>query len=128
MSDNEIRDQATELLASVEYTRIKELNRKQLHLAWADLGDDVHKIWHRSFTRHGAALVDAGWRPPPTVISTRADLDALPDGTVVREPNGGVAVKSEDCWELPNTIGQYTGDAINLPVTVLYMPEEARHV
>lgn len=65
------------------------------------------------------------------VIETAEELDALPDRSIIQMHCGSilqmhydtVAQKSDDVWEVPNEVGQYTSDAIDLPAIVLWRPE-----
>lgn len=65
----------------------------------------------------------SGWRPPVRVITSAEELDALPDRTIIRSGYDTAAQKSEDVWEFPNEVGQFTSEAVDLPATVLWQPE-----
>ena len=72
-------------------------------------------------------IIAAGWRPPARTIATVEELDALPEGTVIRSADGWA-------WQRDNHNGfWYTiaseddstpGDFAYYPLTVLYEPEE----
>lgn len=69
-----------------------------------------------------AAVVKGGWRPPAR-IATDWDLEELPDRTIVVNCYGTAAQKSDDMWEYPNEVGQFTSESIGLPATALWQPE-----
>lgn len=72
------------------------------------------------------AIRQAGWRPPARRIETAEELDALPDRSIILMHFDTVAQKSDDVWEVPNEVGQYLSDDIDLPATVLWQPEVNR--
>ncbi len=64
----------------------------------------------------------------PTRITTAEELDALPEGAVIRSRYGTAAQKTEDAWEFPNEVGRSLSEIIDLPATVLWAPgKEATH-
>jgi hypothetical protein len=65
----------------------------------------------------------AGWRPPARVLTTVEELDALPDDTIIHTRYGTAAQRIDEAWEIPNEVGRYLGEAIDLPATVLWMPD-----
>jgi hypothetical protein len=69
------------------------------------------------------AVLENGWSPPARVIESAEDLEALPDRTVIRTGYDTAAQKSDDVWEFPNEVGQFTSEAVDLPATVLWQPE-----
>lgn len=75
-SQNKIdtRNQATELLARIEYVRITGLDTSTEHKPWAELCEGTRDAWRESFTRHADALLAAGWRPPARVITTAEEI------------------------------------------------------
>ena len=68
----------------------------------------------------------AGWRPPARVITTRAELNALPDGALIWFMDDGERV----IVERANGGYWYRGEVhvplilIDLPATVLWEPSE----
>jgi hypothetical protein len=81
--------------------------------AWAHTGEEA--------AAHTATVL--GWRPPARVVNSAADLDALPDDSIIRTCYGTVTQKVDDCWEVPNEVGRYLSESVDLPATVLYEPE-----
>ncbi|MFE2998698.1 hypothetical protein ACFXG4_27310 [Nocardia sp. NPDC059246] len=70
---------------------------------------------------------------PPTdtalrVVETVEELDALPDRSIICTRLGTAAQKDEEAWEFPNEVGQILSEDLagDLPVTVLWQPEEAK--
>ncbi|WP_457948284.1 hypothetical protein ACTAQI_20245 [Pseudarthrobacter sp. alpha12b] len=76
-----------------------------------------------------AAVLAAGFRKPRTV-TTVEELDALPDGAIIREANGDPtrAVKRQDgkVWWIDGPHGMSASDLIPLPATVLHEPEATK--
>lgn len=103
MPDNEIRTQLAAYL-----TNLIE------GYAWADTGDEA--------AEHVVTVL--GWRPPARIIDSAADLDSLPDGSIIRMRYGTAAQKVDEAWEIPNEVGRCLSEAIDLPATVLFEPEE----
>lgn len=68
-------------------------------------------------------LLADGWRPPAQVIETVEALEALPDGAIICNCHGTAAQKSDEVWEFPNEVGQWHSAAVDLPATVLRLPD-----
>lgn len=115
MSDTTARDRLARIIWDCEY-----LSRAVL----ADCEDIADEI------------VSRGWRPPAHTVTTVEELDALPDGTIIRDALG-------DTWTLYEGLddgidpddptnyrwaiglnGNYPTYVTALPATVLYEPEE----
>lgn len=64
-------------------------------------------------------MVAAGWRPPARTIETEEELEALPEGTVIRHAYGEVFEKSGDDWF---STSEYWPVHVQLPATVLWEP------
>jgi hypothetical protein len=93
--------------------------------------DDFH-------TGHAGAFADAvievGWRPPARVITSAADLHALPAESVVlsvaaaEDPENMMALvwvhEGDGSWAEPGTAERVSVGDILLPVRVLYLPTE----
>jgi len=79
------------------------------------------------------AVINAGWRPPVRVITDPAELDALPDGTVILDDNeefhrlnpyGVDGVRTwYPAWLSGNALAEDFGQVPALPVTVVHTPE-----
>ena len=67
------------------------------------------------------AILEAGWRPPARTVTTVEELDALPEGTMIRDSEGTVAENWDGTWYVTGA-GRYWNE--DLPATVLYEPEE----
>lgn len=70
------------------------------------------------------AILDAGWRPPARTVTTVEELDALADGTVVRDSEGTVAERVDWLWFYIDPYGP--ASLVALPTTVLYEPKEGQ--
>lgn len=96
---------------------------------------EVYRSGHQDFTyTHSIAdgLIAAGYRKPRT-ITTVKELDALPEGSVIRFidiPAKVVAEKNDEgVWQSTNGYDyndwEYPeGDKVNFPATVLYDPSD----
>lgn len=98
---------------------------KMIHgrINWADVYDSAMQA--------AEAILEAGWRPPPRIISTLEELDAQPPKTVVMTERGAVweSEKNSDTRRLTFTTelvwfvtGHEVEDdstGVELPVTVL---------
>ena len=76
--------------------------------------------------RLASEAVDLEDKLAPRVVSTVAELDALPDASVIREPLGitfaGVKRMDGKNWWLPSGYDRHDGSAqIGLPATVLWV-------
>lgn len=76
------------------------------------------------------AILAAGYSRP-RVVETIEERDALPVGTVLRYPDGEIGMvmvttAKERRVGYPGTLPTDSLDRIDLPATVLYMPEEAK--
>ena len=82
------------------------------------------------------AILDAGWRPPARAVTTVEELDALPDGTVIRDVFGETWTLYEGLddgidpddptnyrWGI-GLNGNFPTYVTDLPATVLWEPEE----
>ncbi|WP_280201293.1 hypothetical protein [Nocardia cyriacigeorgica] len=77
-------------------------------------------------------LIERGWRPPARVIETAEELDALPNGTIIRDADGDVFEASADgrvFWATLPDSGWHTdhgfaADELTLPAVVLWEPEQ----
>lgn len=73
-------------------------------------------------------LKDAGWRPPARTIETVEEMDALPEGSIIRDGYGD-AWHKDGGWSCTDTTFAYLSKTIvNVygPVAVLWTPEEQR--
>lgn len=61
--------------------------------------------------------------PAPRVITTVAELDALPDGTIIQDAEMSVGEKSGNYWDTPGSCCDASSDYFILPVTVLWEPD-----
>lgn len=118
----------------------KEWRYNSPHAAHAEHIYDGGCAICRGHTGHiAAAVVDLGWRPPPRVITTQAELDALPDGSVVLHDecsdeigSACVWVKGCDMWSTNGHNAEYDSEDLishcdpGETLTVLHEPEEAR--
>lgn len=69
------------------------------------------------------AILKAGFRPPARTVTTVEELDALAEGTVIRDSEGTVAENGDGAWH--STDGdRYWHEILALPATVLYEPKE----
>jgi hypothetical protein len=76
----------------------------------------------------------AGWRPPAQVIETTSQVDALPDGAVIRDAEGsvfevvvsenGVAFRTTRPWTGMGADFGYGSVHVSLPAVVLFLPTE----
>lgn len=69
------------------------------------------------------AILDAGWRPPARTVTTVEELDALPEGTMIRDSEGTVAENWDGTWHSTEG-GCYGHEILALPATVFYEPKE----
>ena len=99
-----------------------------LESALADLGVDLVGCAPATLSGHVIRELKRipGWRPPPRVITDAADLDSLPDDTIIRTRYGTAAQRIDEAWEIPNEVGRCLSESIDLPATVLYLPEANR--
>ncbi|WP_032376696.1 hypothetical protein [Rhodococcoides fascians] len=95
--------------------------------SWEGLTEREKDCW-----RHAVADFDAWMRPVPRIVSTPAELDGLPVGSVVRsnwapavEPVGYVSVRLSDGWHtiLHGSPVHPLGASADNTVTVLYEGE-----
>lgn len=78
-------------------------------------------ITRSSMTETADAILAAGWRPPARTVTTKEELEALPDGSIIGDSAGDVAEKRGGVWcayeTAPMTnarLAKYT------PITVLH--------
>ena len=115
MSDTTLRDQ----LAQIIYDT--------LNMQYGDFNMPVDAA---------EAILDAGWQPPARVATTVEELDALAVGTVVMEGDHGTP--DDTGWGFKmmpgvfhrftvgwHVVAGYGARVPNLPVTVLWEPEES---
>lgn len=89
---------------------------------------DDHLEYRGRCIRAAEAILDAGYRKPLRV-NTHDELARMPDGTVIRDWNGGVGEKRDWPLDLAVRYVDRTTEAnadIELPATVLYVPEEGQ--
>jgi len=77
----------------------------------------------KAIERMANKILAAGFRPPARVVTTVEELDALPEGTVIRDREGTVAESWDGVWHSSEG-GCYGHEILALPATVLYEPEE----
>lgn len=108
MSDNEIRDRLADII-NTEITRQVEVHASYISALYE--------------TEVADAVLAAGWRPSARVIETAEELDALPDGTVIRDRYGRIGERDEElCHELGTEVSGLW-ESVNLPAVVLWQPE-----
>jgi len=71
---------------------------------------------------YAEAAIAAGWRPPSKIINDPAELDNLPDDTVILDALGVSWQLHDNMWAGAVT-GSLTAEQVPLPATVLYTPE-----
>lgn len=79
------------------------------------------------------ALIAAGYRKP-RIITTIEELNALPEHSIIRDPDGSTGeLHDGESWDVPRVIfwcGNECEDVpdarLNLPATVLYVPNEEK--
>jgi len=64
-------------------------------------------------------ILAAGWRPPARKIETVEELDALPEGSIVRDSWGITLTKDYESWY--RTLAD-DPDEVELPAIVLWEP------
>ena len=72
-------------------------------------------------------LLDAGWRPPPRVITDAEGLDALPDLAVIQAANGEIleranSVTDTGWFSLFSGPVLYSTSYVSLPALVIWTP------
>jgi hypothetical protein len=67
------------------------------------------------------AVIAAGWRPPPKVVTDPAELDELPDRTTILDALGVPRQLNDNLW-MGATSGSLTAEQVPLPATVLDIP------
>jgi hypothetical protein len=114
------------------HTEIAELQSQSASRASMDDRDQLWQLmfdhidyWDHSHDAAVDAILAEGWRPPAREITTPAERDALPVGTLVRSDDGFVAVRvNAHSGEVPGRSSRYPWDCIVLPVTAVYVPTE----
>ncbi len=126
MSSTEPRDQlATDLTAAladnIEPPCCDECTHLPLLGGYLDAGDGAKKLLGR------------GWRPPPRVIETAEELDALPAGSIAINPEepeqAHRKVETGYWWTTGYPLSVTSGELLlwcDGAATVLHEPEEAR--
>lgn len=117
MSDTETRDQLAALLSD-------------------DWNPDRDPVLTAMFRDYAQTILSAGWRHPARVVTTVEELDALPDGTVIRDVFGETWTLYEGLddgidpddptnyrWAI-GLNGNFPTYVTDLPATVLYEPKE----
>ena len=75
-----------------------------------------------TYEGYADAVVAAGWRPPPRLITDPAELGDLPDGAVILDPLGVPRQRAGSLW-VAAAGGSLTPDQVPLPGTVLHTPQ-----
>jgi hypothetical protein len=74
-----------------------------------------------TYEGYADAVIAAGWRPPPMVITDPAGLDEAPDGTAILDAVGDLRQLTGYRW-----VGTWPGASqstqVPLPATVLHRP------
>ena len=108
MSDTEARDRLAQIIEEHYYDG---------RSGWISYEDR-----QEAEERMADAILAAGFRPPARTVTTVEELDALPDGTVVRDSEGATAGRVDWLWFYIDPYGP--ASLIALPTTVLYEPKE----
>ena len=74
-----------------------------------------------TFDGYAEAAVAAGWRPAPTLITDPAELDDLPEGTVILDAMGRPMQLCDNRWVTAASAPSET-QQVPLPATVLHIP------
>lgn len=101
MSDTTARDRLAALLAD-------------------DWNPERDPILTAMFRDYAQTILKAGWRPPARTVGTVEELDALPEGTIIRDSEGTVATRHSAEG------GCYGHEILALPAIVLYEPKEGQ--
>ena len=110
MSDTEARDQLAQIIEEHYYDGSSGwISYEECQEAEEQMAD---------------AILAAGWRPPARTVTTEEELDALPEGTVVRDHDGAVA-ENWDCTWFSTDGYRYLHETSAFPATVLYEPKES---
>ena len=150
VSRNEPRDQLAALLAEQLYDRgeyvadwpedERELHRNGFPDAWTDFRSRTEAVQKLRYKKAADAVIafTGGWRPPPRVIETAEELDALPELAVIRTDEGRVFEKvgsfpdpdqfgyRSDWMGMDSEFTLGTDEIDDLPATVLWSPEEPK--
>lgn len=74
-----------------------------------------------TYEGYADAVIAAGWRPPPIVITDPAELDRLPDGTAIVDALGVPRQLIGDLW-VGTASGSLAAQQVPLPAPVLHAP------
>lgn len=134
--DGSLLGQVADMWAADNYRMAKEASPMNDRDQLADLINDdvnrqveVHASYISHFDQHelADAVIAAGWRPPPQRIETAAELQALPEYSVVRwtSPNGlsrGIIERFDRSWWQPGNHVRLDLSKIPLPAELLWTP------
>lgn len=74
-----------------------------------------------TYDGYADAAITAGWRPPCRVITDPAELDDLPDGSVILDALGVPRKLTDNLW-VGTSSGALPAQQVPLPATVLHIP------
>jgi hypothetical protein len=74
-----------------------------------------------TYEGYADAVIAAGWRPPPRVITDPAELDGLPDGTAIVDALGVPRQLIDNVW-VGTVSGSLAAQQVQLPAPVLHAP------
>lgn len=102
------------------------------HPGWICIPDRNEAVRRLRFEKAAAALLVAGWLPPPRVIETREELEALPVESFVQvidpaldlvEPQSIVWVQGVGGeWVEPGSADRHPADEVGLPAWLRWTP------
>lgn len=118
MSDTTPRDQLIELLYSQTHAPMS--THSQADGSCTECPWPTHHLPPEELADR---LLEVGWRPPARVVTTVEELNALPDGTVIRDSIEYVAESLHGMWYVTGG-GRHSGTELAPPATVLWEPEE----
>ncbi len=100
--------------------------REELTSILRDAAEQAIASGHPVLTYEGYAdaVVLAGWRPPPRVITDPAGLGDVPDGTVMLDALGVPRQLAGHLW-VGTSGGSLPAQQVPLPGTVLHIPPGA---
>lgn len=115
-----------EALEAADYLDAFDARRKEKgHAAYPAIPASLANKTVQGTIREMAAALEAA---TPRVVSTVAELDALPHGSVIRCDIAGqaglvIGTKSPRDFYMAGRRGALPADAVQLPATVLWLPE-----
>jgi hypothetical protein len=74
-----------------------------------------------TYDGYADAAIAAGWRPAATLITDPAELDGLPDRSVILDALGRPMQRSDNRW-LGTASAPSEAQQVPLPATVLHLP------